>query len=208
MEANMKIKIPILLVLLPVTILCLSLFAADEKQAAAGPEWHMNATTIEACTCPMFCQCYFDTKPAAHHEHGGAHYCKFNMGYKVNSGKYGDVDLTGAKFWVSGDLGGDFSQGNTDWAVVTFDKAMSPGQREGIGAVLGHLFPVKWKSLKTAEGTIDKWEFTVERAHATLDGGKTAEVSLVRPTASATSSGSIVINNLRYFGAPRNDGSF
>ncbi len=38
--------------------------AAD--QAAQSPEWSINATVIEACSCPMFCQCYFNTKPAAH----------------------------------------------------------------------------------------------------------------------------------------------
>ena len=190
-----------------VAVIGLSLIAGETKEAT-GPEWHMNATTIEACTCPMFCQCYFDTKPAAHHEHGqaGKHYCLFNMGYKVNAGKYGDVDLSGAKFWVAGDLGDDFSEGNTNWAVVTFDKSLSQPQRDGIVAALGHLFPVKWKSLKTAEGTIDKWEYTDERAHATLDGGKSGEVILVRPASSATSTGPIVIKNLRYFGAPRNDG--
>jgi hypothetical protein len=26
--------------------------------------WSMTATVIEACTCPLFCQCYFDSKPA------------------------------------------------------------------------------------------------------------------------------------------------
>ena len=33
------------------------------------PDWSMNATIIEACSCPMFCQCYFDHKPASHAEH-------------------------------------------------------------------------------------------------------------------------------------------
>src|SRR5688500_13482078 len=42
--------------------------ANQQKQ----PQWAMNATIIEACSCPMFCQCYFDTKPAAHGA-GGAH---------------------------------------------------------------------------------------------------------------------------------------
>src|SRR5262245_2670563 len=71
------------------------------------PDWAMNATIIEACSCPMFCQCYFDTKPAAHGgehaAHGGAaaeHFCKMNNAFKVNSGHYGDTKLDGAKFWV------------------------------------------------------------------------------------------------------------
>src|SRR5437867_7522152 len=82
-------------------------YAADEQQPAqvqVPADWSMNATIIEACSCPMFCQCYFDTKPAAHPaadkgehaEHAGMAgmagmsgsemYCKFNHAHKVNHG--------------------------------------------------------------------------------------------------------------------------
>ena len=93
-----------------------------------------------------------------------------------------------------------------DWAVVTFDKAMTKAQREAIGMILGHVFPVKWNSLTTAEGSIDKWTFNNEGAHATLDGGKTAEVKLVRQQGNSNTAVPPVIRNLKYFGAPRNDG--
>src|SRR5438093_4222518 len=89
-----------------------------------SPAWNMNGTIIEACSCPMFCQCYFNTSPSGEHGHegmgAGQHFCRFNNAFKVNRGSYGAVNLAGAKFWVSGDLGGDFSHGMTDWAVVTF----------------------------------------------------------------------------------------
>ena len=42
-----------------------------ENKSASPPEWSLNASIIEACSCPMFCQCYFNTSPAGHHEHGG-----------------------------------------------------------------------------------------------------------------------------------------
>ncbi len=101
------------------------------------PEWALNATTIEACSCPMFCQCYFNPKPAAHHEHGAvAHYCQFNNAYKVNH--------------------------------------------------------------------IDTWEFNKNEAHATIDGGKTAEVKLHR--FQGNTDDPVVIHNLKYWGTPRNDG--
>ena len=184
---------------------------ADMAKPAA--DWAMNATVIEACSCPMFCPCYFNTKPAGHveggHEgHGGGakHYCKANNAYKVNKGHYGTTSLDGAKFWISADLGDDFADGEMDWAVLTFDKSLTPAQREGIGAIAGSLFPVKWKSLTTAEGTIDKWEFTKDEAVALLDGGKTAEVRLKRPAGSADTPDPIVIKNLKYWGAPRNEG--
>jgi hypothetical protein len=182
-------------------------------QGAGDPptDWAMNATVIEACSCPMFCQCYFNAKPAGHaghagHEgHGGAkHFCRANNAYKINKGHYGATKLDGAKFWISGDLGDDFSDGEMDWGVLYFDKAMTPAQREGVGAIAGKLFPVKWRSFKTAEASIDKWEFTKDEAHALLDGGKTAEVRLKRFPGMTDEP--VVIHNLRYWGAPRNDG--
>jgi hypothetical protein len=180
-------------------------------QAKPSVDWSMNATVIEACSCPMFCQCYFNSKPAGHASHAGhagaaTHFCKANNAYKVNRGHYGAAKLDGAKFWISTDLGGDFSKGEMDWAILTFDKATTEQQREGLGVILGHLFPVKWKSFKTAVGSIDKWEFTKDEAVALLDGGKTAEVRLKRPAASANTADPIVIRNLKYWGAPRNDG--
>src|ERR1700685_1138980 len=91
-----------------------------------------------------FCQCYFNTKPGAHHEHRtAAHYCQFNNAYKVNRGHYGSVNLDGAKFWITGDLGADFLQGKTEWALVTFDKAMTKEQQTALGQILPHVFPVK-----------------------------------------------------------------
>jgi hypothetical protein len=62
----------------------------------------------------------------------------------------------------------------------------------------------KWRSFKTAEGAIDKWEFTKDAAHALLDGGRTAEVKLKRFP--GMTSDPVVIKNLIYWGAPRNDG--
>src|SRR5512134_2964009 len=52
------------------TLAMLGVFAVSDtgKQAAGtDPAWNMNATIIEACSCPMFCQCYFNSKPAEHH---------------------------------------------------------------------------------------------------------------------------------------------
>lgn len=179
---------------------------------AASPAWAMNATVIEACSCPMFCQCYFNTAPAGHmgaghegHGAGGpAHFCRANNAYRINKGNYGATSLDGAKFWIATDLGDDFADGEMDWAVVYFDKALSPAQREGIGAILPHLFPVKWRSMKTAEGAIDTWKYDNDTAVALLDGGKTGEVRLKR--FQGMTNQPVVIKNLRYWGASRNDG--
>lgn len=184
-------------------------FAAPPAPGGGGTDWSANLTAIEACSCPMFCQCYFNTQPAAHtgghaHAQGAKHFCRANLAYQINKGHHGATRLDGAKFWVVSDLGDDFSKGEMDWAVLYFDKALSPAQREAIGVVAGHLFPVKWKSFKTAEATIDEWKFDKDGAHALLDGGKTAEVKLRRFP--GMTSDPVVIRNLKYWGAPRNDG--
>jgi hypothetical protein len=193
--------------------------AAVLRAAGEAPkDWAMNATVIEACSCPMFCQCYFNSKPAAHgggHEghgadkghkgHAGAkHFCRANNAYKINKGHYGDTKLDGAKFWIAADLGDDFGDGEMDWGVLYYDKSLTPAQREAIGVLAGKLFPVKWRSFKTAEASIDKWEFTKDEAHALLDGGKSGEVKLKRFP--GMTDDPIVIKNLKYWGAPRNDG--
>jgi hypothetical protein len=181
--------------------------------ASQGTDWAANLTAIEACSCPMFCQCYFNRQPAGHAAatghaghagHGAKHFCRANLAYKINKGHHGATRLDGAKFWVVADLGDDFGDGELDWGVLYFDKALTPAQREAIGVVAGKIFPVKWKSFRTEEATIDKWQFDKDGAHALLDGGKTAEVKLRR--FQGMTDEPVVIRNLRYWGAPRNDG--
>ncbi len=187
-------------------LLCIAALGSPTGTSSAAPaDWSMNATAIEACSCPMFCQCYFNTEPAGHHDHAGAaHYCRANLAYKINKGHHGAVVLDGAKFWLSNDLGADFSKGQMDWNVLTYDKSLSAEQRAAILEIAGHLFPVKWNSFKTAEAAIDTWKFDKDSAVALMDGGKTAEVRLKR--FQGMTDEPIVIRNLKYWGAPRNDG--
>jgi hypothetical protein len=182
------------------------------RSGETSAEWQMNATIIEACSCPMFCQCYFNAEPA---DHSGcckqdvgagapAHFCKFNNAFQVNKGTYGTVKLDGAKFWVAGDLGGDFSKGKMAWAVLHFDPAVTKEQREGIQAVLGALYPVEWGSFEVKNDFPIDWKGGKDRSVAKLDGGKAAEVVLVKNKGMTDEP--IVIKNLKYWGAPRNDG--
>ena len=176
--------------------------------ARADGDWSFNASIIEACSCPMFCQCYFNSEPAGHGGHGdhasGGHFCKFNNAFRVNTGNVGDVKLDGAKFWVAGDLGSDFSKGQMDWAVLTFDKSVTPAQRDAIKTIVGKIYPVKWNSFGVAEDAAMDWNATKDSATAKLNDGKTAEVVLKRNQGMTDEL--IVIKNLKYWGVPRNDG--
>jgi len=175
---------------------------------AGSPAWTMNATIIEACSCPMFCQCYFNDKPAAHAGHAGhqgEHFCRFNNTFKVNKGSYGSTDLKDVKFWLAGDLGGDFTKG-MDWAVLHFDPATTPAQRKALAEILPRLYPVPWKSFTVGDDKPMEWHYTAEQAVAKLDGGKAGEVILRRGTNHMNPNQPVIIQNMRYFGAPRNDG--
>jgi len=186
--------------------------ATNAPAPVTTAEWHVNATIIEACSCEMFCQCYFNTKPSDHpgccppgaDPKSAPRYCKFNNAFQVNKGTFGSVKLDGAKFWVAGDLGGDFSKGQMDSAVLHFDPAVTKEQREGIQAMLGALYPVKWNSFEVKGDFPIEWKAGKDRSVAKLDGGKAAEVVLVRNQGMTDEP--IVIKNLKYWGAPRNDG--
>ncbi len=181
--------------------------AIAKETTSSTPRWSMNATIIEACSCPMFCQCYFNTQPAAHggHEgHGSERFCQFNNAFRVNRGRFGSVKLDGAKFWVAGDLGAEFSDGRMDWAVLTFDPSVSKQQREAIQTVLGSLYPVKWDSFTVAPDATVDWNALKDHAEARLGGGKIAEVMLGKTQGMTNEP--VVIKNLKYWGAPRNNG--
>jgi hypothetical protein len=152
----------------------------------------------------MFCPCYFSTVPSEH-AHGGMteHYCRFNMGYRVNQGNFGAASLNGLKFWIAGDLGADFSKG-ANWAEITFEPSATKEQRSAITTIVPHVYPVTWKAFTIgADAPID-WTANNDRAEARLNGGKAAVVVLQRNP--GMTADPVVIRNLKYFGAPRNTG--
>ncbi|PKD44126.1 DUF1326 domain-containing protein [Rhodohalobacter barkolensis] len=179
----------------------------SEKSNSEVSDWSINATTIEACTCPMFCQCYFNTEPAGHEHAEGesTHYCKFNMAWKINEGHYGDVNLDGVTFWIAGDLGEGWEDGEVDWAKLHFDPSVTSEQKEGITEILGPLFPAEWQSFSLEEDLSIQWEANSNDATALLNNGRAGEMRLATP-ATALNNEPAVLTNIQYWGAPRNDG--
>jgi len=173
---------------------------------AASPDrartFEVSADTIEACSCPLFCSCYFGAS-------ADEHMCEANNVYKFRKGShYGNVDLSDQLVWLSLDLGGEWHKKPgpgmpTNWVVVTFDKKSSPEQRKAIGAVLDNVFPVKWGSMATREDTI-----------SFQDGPKVAEAKLASGFASVRldkalgpdKSTATAVKNLQYWFSSSNDG--
>jgi len=164
--------------------------------AAGEKSWAIRAEYIEACSCNLFCMCYFQSHP------DGDRCCEFNMAVKIQAGHVGNVMVDGEYFWLSGDLGGDFTKG-LKGVVITFDQKTPKEKRDAIATLITKIYPYKFDSVKTDEGPITYKKDGIN-GHATL--GDRAEITLEgvknkdgQPT---------VIKNLNYWGAQKNDGFY
>ncbi len=200
-------RIPRLL-LLPLLALAASFiyFTSPAQEKTSKPDFDMTASYIEACSCDMFCPCYFNTH-ATHHmdEHQmDAHFCRANLVLKVDKGYYKNTKLDGAKVWLANDLGSDWSTGKDSWSVVIFDPSVSKEQ-QAARDILGQLYPIPWQK-KAAETAAFSWNVDTKTgvAHAKMDNGK-GEVTLERVNGNDPRH-EVVVNNLKYWGAQSNDG--
>jgi hypothetical protein len=180
-----------------------STHAVKAATAKAGT-YDVTVDTIEGCSCPLFCTCYFGAS-------ADEHMCQANNVYKFRKGShYGDVDLSDQIVWINLDLGGEWHHKPgpgmpTEWAEITFDKKTSPAQREAIGKVINVVFPVKWKKLSTREDTIT-WQEDAKTAHASMASGM-SEISLDKTATNRPDKSSpVIIKNLQYWFSSSNEG--
>jgi hypothetical protein len=166
--------------------------------------YDVTADTIEGCSCPLFCTCYFGASIPEH-------MCQFTNVYKFRPGShYGSVDISNQVVWMNGDLGGEWHQKPgpgmpTGWVVVTYDRKSTPEQRLAIEKVLGTVFNVTWKKMEKREDSIE-WHDEALKAYARLASG-IGEISLdknatMRPDATIPT----VIKNLSYWFSTSNEG--
>jgi hypothetical protein len=185
------------LVLAVVAVAFVAAAPADKSKT-----YNVTADTIEGCSCPLFCTCYFG--PSA-----DEHMCEANNVYRFRTDShYGDVDLSNQMVWVSLDLGGEWHKKPgpgmpTKWAVVTFDKGSTKEQRAAIGKVINIVFPVKWGKFETREDSIT-WQEDGKTAHAVMASGM-ADIKLDKTTGPNKTSPT-VIKNLQYWFSSSNDG--
>ncbi len=176
---------------------------AQDKPAAAKPDFDMTASYIEACSCDMFCPCYFN--PHSTHKRDGHYFCEANLVMKVDKGHYKDVKLDGVKVWVATDLGHEWSQGKIDWLALTFDSSVTQAQKDAMLDILPKLYAPNFQLVGIDAASIE-WNIDKAKGVATarLPDGK-GEVILDRwkgPDASKES----VLSNVKYFNAQSNDG--
>ncbi|HKE56814.1 MAG TPA: hypothetical protein VKB46_08940 [Pyrinomonadaceae bacterium] len=88
--------------------------------------------------------------------------------------------------------------------MLNFEPSVTKDQRDAIRTILTYVYPVKWNFFTVGrDGTIE-WKAGHDHAEARLDGGRSAELMLKR--AEGMTAEPIVIKNLKYDAAPRNDG--
>jgi len=171
--------------------------SGDHKPTHKKKTWSVKADYIEACSCNLFCQCYFKPSPE------GGEFCEFNNVVKIAEGHVGDTKVDGLKFWLSGDLGGDFSKGEMKSAVLTFDKGTTQEQKDAITFIVTQIYPVHWGKIQMDEQPIT-WKRDGNNGIAMLGDGTMGKVEL---TGVENPDHKIVtIHNLTYFGAQKNDG--
>jgi hypothetical protein len=198
---NLKTRVAMVSLLLGGAI---ALVGAGGAGSSSSTTYDVTADTIEGCSCPLFCTCYFGASV-------DEHMCQANNVYKFRKGShYGDVDLSDQIVWVNLDLGGEWHHKPgpgmpTEWAVVTFDKKTPQAQRDAILKVIGTVFPVKWKKFSTREDTIT-WQDDAKSAHATMASGM-AEISLDKTATNRPDKNEpVVIKNLQYWFSTSNGG--
>lgn len=183
-------------------LLGISLLLLATTAWAADPAFQVQIRYIEACSCDLFCPCYFQDH--ASHQGSGEHKCTFNNVGKVTAGKYGDVELTGLKYWLSGDLGADWgTKHEADWVVATFEPSATQAQKDAMMAVIGKIYPVKWKSVEF-DTTGITWKVSADgkTAEAHMANGK-GDVKMTRAEGQDGIKGAQV-NNVKYFAATWN----
>src|ERR1700751_1128809 len=128
-------------------------FSSYAQEKSAKSDFEMTASYIEACSCDMFCPCYFNTHSTNHmgEHHMDEHFCRGNLVLKVDKGHYKETKLDGAKVWLGVDLGSDWSTGKDSWLVVNFDPSVTKEQQAALADILGQLYPIPWQ--KKAAGT-------------------------------------------------------
>ena len=197
-----RILLYFLLISLVVAVSLVFTVSMGQQKPAAKPDFDITATYIEACSCDMFCPCYFNTHST---HHGNDHFCRANLVLKVDQGYYKDVKLDGAKVWIATDLGSDWSTGKDSWAVVNYDPKVSAQQKTALNDIISQLYPFKWQKFdEDTQGFTWNIDDKAGVARAKMDNGK-GEVVLERAKGDDANR-EIVMQNLTYWKAQSNDG--
>jgi hypothetical protein len=119
--------------------------------APARPTYRVRALSVEACNCALGCNCYFGGTP-------NEGLCEFIIGYDIQEGRLGDVDLRGVRAVVAAKYPKAIHEGHGH-VVLFVDQGASPEQVTALVTILsGQAGGMPWEAIaatvETFEGPI------------------------------------------------------
>jgi hypothetical protein len=129
--------------------------------APARPTYRVRAQSVEACNCALGCNCYFGGTP-------NEGICEFIIGYDIQEGRLGDVDLRGVRVVVAAKYPNAIHEGHGH-VVLFVDQDASPEQVTALVTILsGQAGGMPWEAIAA---TIEKFEGPILRPiEITTDG--------------------------------------
>src|SRR5262245_14732712 len=110
--------------------------------------YKIRAQTVEACSCAHGCNCQFGGTP-------NEGFCDFVIGYIVDEGRFGDVDLAGFRAVIAAKYPGAIHEGHGH-AVLFVDAKAPTEQVNAFAAIVsGQHGGMPWEALAS---TVEKLE--------------------------------------------------
>jgi hypothetical protein len=120
----------------------------------ARTPYKIRAQSVEACSCAHGCNCQFGGTP-------NEGICEFVIGYVVDEGRFGDVDLAGFRAVVAAKYPGAIHEGHGH-VVLFVDQKARPEQVGAFASILsGQHGGMPWEALAN---TVEKLEGPIPAA--------------------------------------------
>ena len=120
------------------TVFVASAVAVAMSPQSATPEWRISATLSESCMVQVSCPCNFGGKPS--HDP-----CQGSRLISIKNGHVGNVDLAGASFVITWELG--------SWAKIYVDDKVTDAQEKALEATV---FPAAWNAFRRGGVPVEK----------------------------------------------------
>ena len=148
--------------------------------APSRPTYRVQARSVESCNCALGCNCYFGGTP-------NEGFCEFIIGYDIQDGRFGDVDLSGVRAVVAAKYPNAIHEGHGH-VVLFVDPGASPEQVSALVTILsGQAGGIPWEAIAP---TIEKFEGPIlrqieigadgQRGHVRIDGVIEVETTPIR----------------------------
>ncbi|MGH7663204.1 MAG: DUF1326 domain-containing protein [Gemmatimonadaceae bacterium] len=151
--------------------------ATQSREQAA---YRVRAQSVEACNCQHGCNCQFGGFP-------NEGKCEFVIGYEVEDGRFGDVDLDGLRAVVAAKYPRAIHEGHGHVVLFIDEKAPQEQVDAFVTILSGQAGGMPWEAIA---GTIERFEGPVrkpielnidgQRAHVRVPGAVELETAPLR----------------------------